>query len=300
MRFNKLFVVLPLVFVVFISGCSIPGLGPGSASGVSDIISIESVIAEPSPVKSTQTLLLKAEIKNNGKDPKDNILVKLTNPCTGGSPGWFKDDVKVNCGKGNIDGLECSNLNFIGGVSKTITWTLQAAETKTRLPDCEFAVSVIYSHKSESTVPISFIPSTETAKSVPTAGSDVLGPIKAYAEIDDDQPIKGNSRDGAPQYVTVMVNIDNKGSGFPKSNIPITQLTFEPGTLTPKADECEVKSKTEDIEFEDGKTNPLQCRLLIPSDSEINSNPNLRTVALKTTLSYEYEVRDTTKIRVEP
>ncbi len=298
---NKLIFLLPLVLVVLISGCSIPGFGPG-VSGTSDVLSIESLVAEPSPVKSTQTLLLKAEIKNNGKDPKEGVLVKLTNPCTGGSPGWFKDAVRVDCGKGAIDGLECANLNFVGGVSKTITWTLQAAETKTRLPDCEFAVSVLYSHKSESVVPLSFIPSTETAKSVSIQGSEVIGPLKAYAEVDEDQPIKGNSNPSAQQYVTVEVNIDNMGSGFPKDNkIPTIQLKFEPGPLISKSDECEAQTKTTpNIEFEDGKTNPLQCKLLIPSDAEINSNPSLRTVALKTILSYEYEVRDTTKIRVEP
>ncbi len=298
---HKLFFVLPLVFVVFVSGCSIPGLGPGFSGGTSDVISIASLEADPSPVKSTQTLLLKAEIKNNGKDPKDGVLVKLTNPCTGGSPGWFKQDVKVNCGKGNIDGLECANLNFIGGVSKTITWTLQAADTKVRLPECELAVSVIYSHESESTVPLSFIPSTETEKSAPTQGSEIIGPIKAYAEIEDDQPIKGNANPSAPQYVTAYINIENLGSGFPKDNkIAFNQLKFEPGPLTPKVDECEAQTKTTSIEFEKGKTNPLQCKLLIPTDAEINSDPSLRSVALKTTLSYEYEARDSVKIRVEP
>ncbi len=300
MKLNKLILLLPLVFVVLVSGCSIPGFGP-SVGGTSDVLSIQSLTAEPSPIKSTQTLLLKAEIKNNGKDPKEGVLVKLTNPCTGGSPGWFKDNVKVDCGKGSIDGLECSNLNFIGGVAKTITWTLQAAETKTRLPDCELAVSVIYSHKSESVVPLSFIPSTETTKSASTQGSEIIGPLKAYGEIDEDQPIKGNANPSAPQYVTVKVNIENRGSGFPKNNkIPVVQLKFDPGPLIPKSGECEVQTQTIDIEFEEGKTNPLQCRLLIPTDAEINSNPNLRTVALKTTLSYEYEARDTTKVRVEP
>jgi len=240
MDFTKALLLIPVILVVFTSGCTIPGIGPVCLPFLpcervvefeDDVIVIKSLDALPQTVSPSQQIRLVAYIQNVGKEPVpqndlgsalagQKIIVNLYDYCEG-----LFSDIKVNCeGQEKPNQHECEITNLLPGQVKEIDWTLKAG-SKEQVPlktECDLKVSVTYPYKTTSLTQITFIDYQEMQRQLSEGtfrkrDSYIVsgyGPVKPRITVEDQQPIPIPVQQNEPGRTVVALKIKNSGKGY--------------------------------------------------------------------------------------
>lgn len=243
MELRKLLLLLPIVFVVFTSGCTsipicVPFLNIGDCGPVvfeDDILIIKSLDALPQTVSPGQQIRLVGYIQNIGKDtvPHDKlsdklkgqkITVNLYDYCKG-----LFSEIKVNCPDGQSDcikddtgGCKCEISKLLPGEVKEIDWILKAGN-EDQVPlktECDLKVAVTYPYKTTSLTDITFIDYHEMQNQVNdgtyrSRDSYIVagyGPVKPIITVEDRQPIP--VQQGEAGKTVVALRVKNGGAGY--------------------------------------------------------------------------------------
>jgi hypothetical protein len=288
----KALLLIP-VLVMFISGCTIPGLDflfPGGGvtyEGSIDVIVISSAAPIPSTVSSGQSTTIYADIQNlqePGKDPID-IEVELYDYCE--NLFELEGDARFR------------NERLQPQQVKTFKWDLKAEEDINLKTTCVMKVRVVYSYKTEVVTQVTFMDKDELESRIrrgeswmipavaPTVGE---GPVKPYLIIEDQQPISVDpmSDDGA----RISMQIKNVGSGFISGDgrISHTEIEIEPlpSGLSWKGKACNLpfSDQTEGVELIKKESSKKFCEIA-PSPVDIQN-----TYTLRGWVEYDYEFRN--------
>jgi hypothetical protein len=309
---------IPLVFlalIISISGCTIPGTNyiipfPGFdvTSFENDVIIISSLQAIPSEVSATQQVRLLASIVNQGsKEFSDETQTGINTGTRGDIEVTLYDycsplfKLVKKCGTDlNPSNGDCSVQTLYPKETKQVEWILDA-NPDIKLPtSCDFKVSVSYPYKTNGLTTIHFINSKEMQRQIEdgsfqTKNSEIVlgeGPIKAWFDIRDQQPIPTDS--GSPSYIPVLLKLENKGGGFLASKINIPK----PDTSDLKINEsaCEFKEGMNDVELIQGEKS-LYCEIENIKDADVSKETKKQLIV---EIEYDYEFRSQTKVNVEP
>jgi hypothetical protein len=243
MDFKRPLLLLPIILVVIISGCTIPICIPfvniGNCERVveyeDDVIVIKSLDALPQTVSPGQQIRLVAYIQNLGKEPVpqddlgstltgQKIIVNLYDYCEG-----LFSDVKITC-EGKQKDLPCTGKeeckceidNLLPGQTKEIDWVLKAGD-KDQVPlktECDLKVSVTYPYKTTSLTMMTFIDYQEMQRQL-SEGTfrkkesyivSGYGPVKPRITVEDQQPIPVQQTE--PGRTMVALRIKNSGKGY--------------------------------------------------------------------------------------
>lgn len=242
MDLRKSLLLVPIILVVFTSGCTSPVCIPflpfipcdRVVELEDDVIVIKSFDALPQIVSPGQQIKLVAYIQNVGKEPvpqkegqgklekipidRQKITVDLYDYCEG-----LFSDIRVNCeGKTNYNEHKCEITNLLPGQVKEIDWTLKAG-SKDQVPlktECDLKISVTYPYKTISLTDISFIDYHEmqnrlnegTFRKKDSYIVSGYGPIKPRMTVEDQQPIP--VQQGEPGRTVIALRIKNSGKGY--------------------------------------------------------------------------------------
>jgi len=337
---RKLLLVLPLVAVIVVSGCTsldlsgIPFLGtlfgPATVKYTNDIIIIRSLESTPSTVFPGQQVRVTAYVQNQGRKAKD-VAADLYDYCE----GTFKDPVK-ECGQTTSQGTSaqigcsdssktCCSMTLQPYETRGVSWTLTADKCialDTTCPADGMKVSVGYYQETEGLTTITLLRYEEmqrqmtegTYKETQPTRSVGEGPIKGYIGIEDKHPVAVS--DENPQTV-ISFQLKNEGNGFlanilkSEGNKPWVNLLEGINLGTPPIG----KIDTTGLDSNDSKSN---CNTLSPSGGMIElikgESPKIVCVVkrlkndfekqisktLKFKISYGYEFRSSVKVTVKP
>lgn len=328
---------IPLIFVVIVSGCSIPGL-PGFGGGetgqyANDIIIIKDQSVFPQSVKADQEITLVTYIQNLGeRNAVSDVVVNLFDTCNVFNK--ITIDRPASCEKINEGKKEtgCKNVKLLPKEVKEIRWKLVPDKTavKVPIPSCKLKVSVSYPYKTSSQTEIYFINSEEAQRQEEQRGSisqktsthkKSEGPIEAYVIPDKNvrQPIP-TTKDQS--YFPASLYVENVGSGFLWSRKvegkSITGILGGDLTITidgeeilkkVKGDDCSWTVDNDDAEkvkekFETRvltligkKSPPFPCKINVPTDVTTEKTSRI-SVDFKT--AYTYEFRKESSVTIEP
>ncbi len=296
---KKLLLLLP-VFVVFVSGCTIPGLDwlfPGGGvtyEGSIDVIVINSLNPIPATVSAGQSTTIYADVQNlqePGKDPID-IEVELYDYCE--NLFELEGDAKF------------TNERLLPQQVKSFKWKLRAEEDINLKTTCIMKVRVIYSYKTNVITQITFMDSDELESRIrrgetwritpisPTLGE---GPIKPHLMVEDQQPISVDPMAG--DYARISMQIKNVGSGFLSGTgkIDSNKVEIEPlpsGLEWKTGEYCSYpfEDEKDGVELIKKESAKKYCEIS-PSPVEIQ-----KTYTLKAWVEYTYEFRKETNVIV--
>lgn len=317
---SKYFLLTPLILIMFISGCTIPGTnivipflpnlwGPTTVEYENDILIIKNLQISPSTVvKSQQPFLIYADIENLDRPEKgplppsgsdDKIYVRLFDYCTN-----LMDEVKVKCPDENEKvGDECEIEKIYPKEVKTITWTLTPKDLDLE-QSCELRLKVMYNYSTDAITHISFINDAELqnrirrGESYQVAGSETRGegPVKPYLRVESQQPISDASQG------QISLQVRNVGAGF----VPGNKISSEV-VVVETDDKLDIKRIDDDgvareeckltgdrLNLVNKETSPVFCFATRP---EINV---LQTFPITTSIEYGYEFRDSIMVRILP
>lgn len=328
---NKVALFILLIFVVIVSGCSIPGL-PGFGGGetgqyANDIIIIKDQSVFPQSVKADQEITLVTYIQNLGERAAvSDVKVNLFDTCN-----VFKSiliDRPASCDKITEGSKEtgCQKVKLLPKEVKEIKWKLVPDNTvvKVPIPGCKLKVSVSYPYKTSSQTEIYFINSAEAQRQEEQSGSisqktsthkKSEGPIEAYVIPDKNvrQPIP-TTEDGS--YFPASLYIENVGSGFLSGDgikggyLRIT-IDGEGIQVGVKADDCSWTIATTNAEkgeeaFETRvltligkKSPPVPCKIKIPKNADVATEKTSR-ISVDFDKPYTYEFRKESSVTIEP
>jgi len=153
--------LLPILAIVFVSGCTFPGGGTDTSKGPGVVI--KSFIPELDNVRSNEEVNLRGEIQNQGEARARNVVAELINI-----------DVNEWGGFGTIAFQNLGDLLPFDPVAKTPGQTKQVAFTKLRAPSLPKNVQFTY----EPTLRISYDYSTSTIKPISAIDADELTNIR--------------------------------------------------------------------------------------------------------------------------
>ncbi len=287
---NQLFIIL-ITAVVFVSGCTIPGLDFGGGQLQSkyenDIVVIKDQSVFPQSVKAGQSITLTTYVQNLGE--KDKIKVNV-----------FLFDT---CGVFNPIGSEEQDVELLPREVKEIKWTLTADPKKVLvpIPSCKLKTSVEYEYTTSSQTEVYFINKDEAQRqqeqgrfvqksSVPQKSE---GPLVAY--ILPDPSVRQPIPDDLTQQPASLY-IENKGSGFLSVSKEI-----KPTNIAIKIDNAESKTSCtfdddKPIKLIQKKSPPIICTLVTPKNIQKE-----KTVRVEVTLKhYKYEFRKESTVTIEP
>ena len=336
--------LIPLV--ILISGCTIPGTNifipiPGFniISQGNDIIVIQSLRTIPSTITAPQQTRLIATIQNRGDREfpiditgtgADNIknqklTVELFDFCEGlftENPKENEKAITVTCPGVDepVDGRICILGNLLPGELKEISWFLTPTEDTALITPCDLKVSVTYPYATSGLTTIHFINSEEydrqlnqnTFRSRSSTISLGEGPVKAWFEVKDDQPIPAVK--SQPATIPVNLHIENQGSGFVKilktgeidggvyitkhsllnfggvckSNLGLTnaEKLIQDERIVP----CTIKQRVDCTDQSQDNVNSLQNKCVAKETTQ----------QLTVDIAYIYEFRDEVRVTVEP
>jgi hypothetical protein len=251
MDFRKALLLIPMIlFIVPISGCTVPGIGQicipflpcdKVVEMTDDVIVINSLEALPQTVSPGQQIRLITYIENKGKEPvpqegankpdKNKAFGKIEVSLYDFCEGLFKD-VKiicegntVSCTGNSITGnkeCKCDLTKLLPGQMKEISWTLVAG-SRSQVPlktECDLKVSVTYPYKTTSLSTITFIDYQEmqnqinkgTFKKRNTYIVSGYGPVKPRMVVEDQQPIPVQQSEAGKTVISL--NVKNSGNGY--------------------------------------------------------------------------------------
>ena len=324
---NKLLLV-PLVFVVLVSGCSVPGL-PGFGGGTTgqyanDIIIIKDQSVFPASVKANQDITLVTYIQNLGtRGSVKGVKVNLYDTC--GVFSKIRIDRPSSCNKISDRGLEtgqtgCDSLTVLPQEVKEIRWVLTPDQNNVKVPisSCKLKVSVDYPYSTSSQTELYFINNEEyqrqqeqnTLSSKSSSHTKSDGPVEAYVLPDNNvrQPIPVLDKN----FVPVSLYVENVGSGFLSKPIKggDLKILFDGQGIGTKAKngDCswtiannDAKTGTEifsskELTLIGKKSPPSPCLIGMPSDVKTE-----KTTRLSVELSdYSYQFRKESSVSIEP
>jgi hypothetical protein len=245
---RKAALLIPVIALVFISGCTSPVCIPflpfipcdRVVEYEDDVIVIKSLDALPKTVSPGQQIRLVAYVENVGKDKvpqtdgqnklstelaNQKIRVNLYDYCEGLFP-----EVKVICEgndpkdcKGGLGNVECEcEIELLPGQIKEIDWILEAGSQE-QIPlktECDFKVSVTYPYKTASMTDITFIDysymqhqiNQGTFRERDSYIVSGYGPVKPRITVEDKQPIP--VQDNGAGKTVIALRIRDSGSGY--------------------------------------------------------------------------------------
>jgi len=312
-------VFLPLISVVIVSGCIIPGWGGDTTTGESNVIVIESLSAIPSTIQTQQSVKLVAILKNQGQEkvPQTNrgvtgaIEANLYNYC----PGLFKlpsEESGIVCSGGSKEqssegGYDICKLESLTvNEKRQVEWTLEQSPETLVEASCDMEMSVRYPYKTTGLTTIHMINSDELQRQITEGtyqdkGSSITkgeGPVKVWFEVSDSQPVSvPHAGEG---QMTLELNIKNTGSGRlvgNKATITDISLASIEGEDKITLQSCDEVSEGSEITLIQGSYTKI-CPANI--DSAITNFPKESTVHVTVTIEYAYEVDKSVKVTVEP
>ncbi|MBL7160276.1 MAG: hypothetical protein ISS93_00285 [Candidatus Aenigmarchaeota archaeon] len=316
---NKLLPLLALALPLIVSGCTLPGgidipwLWGGTISMENDIVVIKSIQAIPSTVTAPQQVRLIVDIQNQGshdfsgnagEGTSEKIKVDLYDHCEG---LFKKSDITRTCEGSSVSGeTECEIDKILPKEIKQIVWTLKPDENTKLITPCTLKVSVTYPYKTTGLTSVNYIGSQEyanqlargTFRAVSSTNSLGEGPVKAWFEIKDQQPIVCTT--GTPSPIPVTLNIQNKGAGFvDKDDVKITDTNIFVEPFNAKTDGCSFKKNYDEKKPEKliQKSRTLPCNIMQLTDTDV---PKETTRHIKVETEYKYEFRDDVKVTVNP
>ena len=302
------------------SGCTIPGtdieipfLGGSTISLDNDIIVITSLDAIPNKVTTPQNIRLIASIQNRGSrefstapdtgidtDLDRPIRVELFDYCQ----GLFNKPEVEGCSLGESSGSTCDIMQLLPEETTEVIWLLEPKEDIKLITRCDLKVSVSYPYTTDGLTTVHFINYDEYLRQLaagsPQSRTSTItlgeGPVKAWYEINDKQPIPVTGG-----VASVSLEIENRGAGFVTSGTekPSVKLIgtensiFDEPFQSAAQGEC---SFTEDVEIAliQGKRS-LPCHI-----KQLDDVVKETTNQLTTQISYRYEFRKETRVTVEP
>lgn len=292
-------VFLLVAAVVFVSGCSIPGLDFGGGQLQSkyenDIVIIKDQSVFPQSVKANQQITLVTYVQNLGERQEIPVTVSLYDTC-----GVFNQ----------IGGAE-QKAKLLPREVKEIKWRLVPDSTKVRvpIPSCKLKVSVSYEYKTSSQTEVYFINSQEAQRqqeegkfvSKTSVPQKAEGPIVAYIIPDSNvrQPISTDStaEGSGEQYFPASLYVENKGSGFLSGKLTIGNLDIKYDGLKPASgDGCLLNKAEEEIKLIGKKSPPKPCNLKIPAVQKEAT----KRISVDFKNDYTYEFRKETSVTIEP
>ncbi len=315
--YRPLLLLLPIFFVLIVSGCTIPGtdieipfvsdlFGTPVEQDTTDVVVISSLRAIPDTVVPGQTFRIVAYVQNKGSKTLENdnkVVVKLYDYCSG-----LFELLNNNKNKQGPSAAEYSIEKLLPYETKEISWTLKAnsgIKLKTTCPKDGMKVSVTYPYSSTSMSTITFINPAEyqrrieqgTSKGVTSAISAGDGPVRAYFTVEDEQPIPTDSG-----TTVLALNIENKGSGYPVTrttqghDYQITLDSFDIGEMEWKNNDCEIKNGLTTKLIQNKRKFVCEANI-----SKYSGDIGLEsTINMKTEISYAYQFTKSARVTVEP
>jgi hypothetical protein len=303
---KALAVVIPLVLVAMVSGCTtgIPFLdgifgGGRTVSYENDVIVITSLSALPNQVKTGQNMNVYADVKNvlkaGTKTPDDevadvSVTVELYDYC----PDLFE-----------LDGDPKITETLSPQETMPFQWKLTAREGTKLQTYCDFKVRASYSYSTEALSTLTYISQEEIdrkmrqGESYSRQGTVTLGtgPVKPYLEVQDNQPVI--TSDSA----NVQLVVKNMGNGFVvpkevdgKTKSQVAMSLFElPGDLNVVNSECDIGVGMPPIELIKKESSPKTCKVSTMNDDIIE-----QTYTMKIVVDYNYEFRKDVKVTLNP
>lgn len=247
MEMKKLFLLLPIVLIVFTSGCTslpfcIPFLNIGNCGVVEfedDIIVISSLEALPQTVSPGQQIRVVTYVQNTGKDKvpqtqgataldkiKDNrkVTVNMYDYCKGlfQDVGVECEGTITDCNDNNNEGCKCEISQMLPGQTKEVSWILKAGNTED-VPlktTCDLKIAVTYPYKTTSLTDITFIDYSYMQHQINQGtfrkkGSYIVagyGPIKPVITVEDQQPIPVQDKEAGKTVISLGVK--DGGNGY--------------------------------------------------------------------------------------
>ena len=327
MRPTSMLLALPVALVVLVSGCVIPGLdfilGGRTISYEDDVVVVNELRAVPDKVNPNQKIRVIAYVQNIGEKSfsgtasstsiAGTVDVSLYDHCSG-----LFTIVESRCG-GNPNGNSdtCKLDNFLPKEIKQVDWVLQPSPSTRITTLCNLKVAASYPYTTLGVTSVGLINPNEYQRqlelgqfsSVQSTITKGQGPIKAYVEVKDQQPLIANSGESI-----ITLNIENAGSGFLALDPTATSATPNdirgPAilkgrviTTLPTADgitqgaDCRfVPNPQEDIRLIRDKAPPLVCNIKLPDASKVAKET---TTQISTEASYQYEFRAQVPVTVE-
>lgn len=295
---KRLALLLPIL-VVFVSGCTIPGLDwifPGAGvtyEGSIDVIVINSLNPIPAAISAGQSTTIYADIQNlqePGKEPID-IEVELYDYCE--NLFELEGDTKF------------TNERMLPQQVKTFKWKLVAEEDINLKTTCVMKVRVIYPYKTDVVTQITLMDKDELESRIrrgenwritPAAPTVGEGPVKPHLIVEDQQPISVDPR--TEDTARISMQIKNVGSGFVSGTGKIDPNKIEiellPSGLNWKGEYCTspFKDEKDGVELIKKESAKKYCEIQ-PSPVEIQ-----KTYTLKGWVEYTYEFRKETNVIV--
>lgn len=251
-----------LIFVIFVSGCTIPGVnieipgipdipgltGPTVQKEKADVVIIKSLEIIPAEVAPGQSARLTAYVQNVGDKTIKGVNVTLYDYCSG---LITLDDLNCPEEATPSDNKEsCSNLRLLSLEIGKIDWRLGTSKAKDIslkivCPKDGMKVSVAYPYNTSGITTISFISQSELERTLERRSyrseesyiSIGKGPIKPYLIVRDEQPI--------PTYqdakTVITLKIKDEGSGYLVSDIAKGNVKITLPTGVKLGDECGFK-----------------------------------------------------------
>ncbi|MBI4181821.1 MAG: hypothetical protein HY520_02535 [Candidatus Aenigmarchaeota archaeon] len=329
MRQAALLLALPLLVVV--SGCTIPGtaisiplFGFGNTISLeNDVVVITRLSALPSTVVGGQPVKLVATVKNQGSKAFTDeeagsaistselpITVDLFDYCDG---LFTRAAITTECpgeepGKGKTT---CDITNLLPEETVEVRWTLTPDEATRLITPCTLKVGASYPYQTASLTTVHFINSVEYNRRIaegsfsPRSSTTSLGegPVKAWWEVKDQQPII--AAPGDPGLIPVTLRVENKGIGFlqnrgqPSYEVDILNNNiFEaPFTAANQEEQCADDIKDKKITRLIQGRRELPCAIAQLADKDVGKES---TRQLQVDIGYVYEFRKETKVTVEP
>jgi len=326
-----LLLLLPIA-VLLVSGCTIPGTNINipfpwlnTISLENDVVVIKDLSAIPDEVTANQQIRLIAVIQNTGssefplsnpkpESPLENkITVELFDYCQG---LFDSASVEVDACPGDPNSAKksCEITKLLPKESTEVSWTLTPKSDIKLITPCDLKVSVTYSYITDGLTTVHFINSLEysrqlaqgTYASKASTVSLGQGPVKAWYEIKDQQPIPAAKEGSTPTQNSVTLNIENRGTGFvrivsgwdEKPSIFLKDITneiFDDPFKTDKQSKCSFSEKRIIPLVQDKRE--LICHIKQLTDNDV---PKETTNQLKTQIHYLYEFRKEAKVVVNP
>ncbi|MBU0898875.1 MAG: hypothetical protein KJ613_03600 [Nanoarchaeota archaeon] len=336
---KKLFLLLPLVFVVLASGCTdfcLPGMDCTTIDkATADVFVFQKIDTFPATVSPGQTVRVVAYVKNNLESIKIIDEINMYDSCEGA----FTID-SITCGgyerpEDEFGKQKCEEIPVYGKQVIPITWTLVASPGIKIQTTCKPKIKLDYIESTQSLTSITFVTSDELRRRLQEGLTESVdseieigpGPIRIYFEVEDQQPITTD----AGQAI-VSLNIKNEGSGYlEKSEIRMDTINVFAGASEAENEKEGINKKiTESLEYcrdgkdEDGKALwgltegdevnqedrvieiigkqniKLMCTINIPEKLENEQKPESRLYLSVILSEYDYEIRGETTITVEP
>jgi hypothetical protein len=265
---KMLFLFGLIIFVVLLSGCG----GRTRIEASKDGVKILSFIVEPSEVEGGELVYLLMDIQNLGGAAANNIraqLVGLPQEWNVGSPEGKPDMLYPPEG-----GME--------GEMASIQWTLTAPESQTTIDyPVEGMITYGYSTNLESLVRIAnrdwlmSLPLEQREQEREKQGTISGGTQKG--------PIQSNIKFASVSGSTLILDIQNVGSGFPTNN----QIAVNVNGMT-----CD--SLTNPVKLIRGKSSQYRCEPV----GGPTFNEQWKNVRIDVDLAYDYVVKTASTITV--